>query len=104
MSEPNPYVGAYPWLDGRAGIWREIARYVRQDAPGAEAVLELGAGYCDFINHVVAKSRCALQHQAQIDLGEGAVLHPLLHVRRQLKLPVPPLGKRHAPNLPQVVD
>jgi SAM-dependent methyltransferase len=59
MSEPNPYVGAYPWLDGRAGIWREIARYVRQDAPGAEAVLELGAGYCDFINHVVAKTRVA---------------------------------------------
>jgi len=56
------------------------------------------------VNHVGAKARRALQHQAQIDLGEGAVLHPLLHVRRQLKLPVPPLGKRHAPNLPQVVD
>jgi SAM-dependent methyltransferase len=59
MSEPNPYVGAYPWLDGRAGIWREIARYVLEDAPGAEAVLELGAGYCDFINQVVAKTRVA---------------------------------------------
>ena len=55
------------------------------------------------INHVVAKSRCALQHQAQIDLGEGAVLHPLLHVRGQLKLPVPPLGKRHAGSLPRRV-
>jgi SAM-dependent methyltransferase len=59
MSEPNPYVGAYPWLDGRAGIWREIARYVLKDAPGAQVVLELGAGYCDFINHVVAKTRVA---------------------------------------------
>ncbi len=59
MSEPNPYVGAYPWLDGRAGIWREIVRYVLEDAPGAEAVLELGAGYCDFINHVAAKTRIA---------------------------------------------
>jgi SAM-dependent methyltransferase len=59
MSEPNPYVGAYPWLDGRAGIWREIARYVLEDAPGAQAVLELGAGYCDFINHVAAKTRIA---------------------------------------------
>jgi SAM-dependent methyltransferase len=59
MSERNPYVGAYPWLSGRAGIWREIAGYILQDAPGAQAVLELGAGYCDFINHVDAKTRIA---------------------------------------------
>jgi len=59
MSQPNPYVGAYPWLSGRAGIWREIARYVLADAPGADAVLELGAGYCDFINQVQAKTRIA---------------------------------------------
>lgn len=59
MSEGNPYVGAYPWLSGRAGVWREIARYVLADAPGAEAVLELGAGFCDFINQVEAKTRVA---------------------------------------------
>jgi SAM-dependent methyltransferase len=55
----NPYVGAYPHLAGRAGIWREIARYVMRDAPGADAVLELGAGYCDFINQVEARTRVA---------------------------------------------
>jgi SAM-dependent methyltransferase len=55
----NPYVGAYPWLSGRAGVWREIARYVLEDAPGAETVLELGAGYCDFINNVEARTRIA---------------------------------------------
>ncbi|MBN2573404.1 MAG: class I SAM-dependent methyltransferase [Deltaproteobacteria bacterium] len=59
MSERNPYVGAYPWLTGRAGIWREIARYVMRDAPGAQAVLDLGAGYCDFINQVTARTRIA---------------------------------------------
>jgi SAM-dependent methyltransferase len=59
LSEGNPYVGAYPWLSGRAGVWREIARYVLADAPGAEAVLELGAGFCDFINQVEAKTRVA---------------------------------------------
>jgi SAM-dependent methyltransferase len=55
----NPYVGAYPWLDGRAGVWREIARYVLRDAPDARAVAELGAGYCDFINNVPAPTRFA---------------------------------------------
>jgi SAM-dependent methyltransferase len=59
VSDANPYVGAYPWLSGRAGIWREIVRYVERDAPGAQAVLELGAGYCDFINHVSAPTRLA---------------------------------------------
>jgi SAM-dependent methyltransferase len=59
MSTSNPYVGAYPWLDGRAGIWREIARHVLKDAPGAQAVVELGAGYCDFINQVPAQTRIA---------------------------------------------
>jgi len=55
------------------------------------------------INYVGAKARCALQHQAQIDLGEGTILHPLFHMRGQLKLPVPPVGKRHPSNLPHVV-
>ncbi len=59
MSGGNPYVGAYPFLAGRAGIWREIVRYLRADAPGAEAVVELGAGYCDFINQVDAPTRIA---------------------------------------------
>jgi SAM-dependent methyltransferase len=59
MSAHNPYVGAYPWLSGRAGVWREIARYILQDAPAARVVVELGAGYCDFINHVSAPTRIA---------------------------------------------
>ena len=59
MSASNPYVGAYPWLTGRAGVWREIARYVLEDAPRARAVVELGAGYCDFINNVAAETRIA---------------------------------------------
>lgn len=59
MSTRNPYVGAYPWLGGRAGVWREIARYVLRDAPSPRAVVELGAGYCDFINNVPARIRIA---------------------------------------------
>ncbi len=55
----NPYRGAYPWLAGRAGVWREIVRYVLADAPGARVVVELGAGYCDFINNVPAETRIA---------------------------------------------
>jgi SAM-dependent methyltransferase len=59
MNTNNPYVGAYPWLGGRAGVWREIARYVLRDAPSPRTVVELGAGYCDFINNVPAETRIA---------------------------------------------
>jgi SAM-dependent methyltransferase len=59
MTAANPYVGAYPWLGGRQGIWREIVRYVARDAPGAQDVLELGAGYCDFINQFPARRKVA---------------------------------------------
>ena len=59
MSAHNPYVGAYPWLDRRADVWREITHYVLRDAPDARTVVELGAGYCDFINNVPAQTRFA---------------------------------------------
>lgn len=58
-STDNPYRGRYPFLDFRRGVWREIARHVRRDAPNAETVLELGAGYCDFINAFSAERKIA---------------------------------------------
>jgi len=59
MDDDERYRGRYPFLDFRRGVWREIARYVRRDAPGAETVLELGAGYCDFINAFPARTKIA---------------------------------------------
>ncbi len=59
MNSANPYVGAYPWLEARRGVWREIVRHVRRDTRGANTVLELGAGYCDFINQYPAPRRIA---------------------------------------------
>ncbi|HEY2746861.1 MAG TPA: methyltransferase domain-containing protein [Polyangia bacterium] len=56
----NPYVGAYPCLAARRGVWREIVRYVARDAPRPCATaVELGAGYCDFINQFPAPRRVA---------------------------------------------
>lgn len=55
----NAYVGAYPFLESRRAVWREIVRYILRDAKALNAVVELGAGYCDFINQVPAKHRTA---------------------------------------------
>lgn len=58
-------VGRYPFLDSRQGVWREIARYVAKDARGAEVVIELGAGFCDFINQFPARKKIAFDLNAE---------------------------------------
>ena len=59
MKAANPYIGAYPWLRGRRGVWGEIARFVARDTPPVDTVVELGAGYCDFINQFPARIKIA---------------------------------------------
>jgi hypothetical protein len=44
----------------RKGIWEEVTRYLERYIPKDSAVLDLGAGYCDFINSVRADKRYAL--------------------------------------------
>jgi SAM-dependent methyltransferase len=53
----------------RAAVWRHVARHLgRYISPTAD-VLELGAGYCDFSNHVSARSRTAM------DIDQTVVRH-----------------------------
>ena len=59
MSEQNPYVGAYPEMRGRRKVWGAIARYIQRDAPEVDTLIELGAGYCDFINQFPANKKIA---------------------------------------------
>jgi SAM-dependent methyltransferase len=59
MNPANPYIGAYPFLKGRRRVWREIVRFVQKDVPRAHTVVELGAGYCDFINQFPASRKIA---------------------------------------------
>jgi SAM-dependent methyltransferase len=59
MTAASEYVGAYPFLSERAHVWNEIVRYVRRDAPDAECVVEVGPGYCDFINAFPAARKIA---------------------------------------------
>ena len=59
MTAASEYVGAYPQLEERTYVWREIARYVRRDAPAVGTLVEMGPGYCDFINHFPASRKIA---------------------------------------------
>lgn len=44
----------------RAAVWQSICEYLQPFVPPTGTVLELGAGYCDFINGVRARRRLAL--------------------------------------------
>ena len=43
----------------RAAVWRAVARYLAPYVPAGADVLELGAAYCHWINHVEAGRRVA---------------------------------------------
>jgi len=66
VSGSSEYSGAYPYLRERAHVWREIARYVRRDAPGAKIAVELGPGYCDFINAFPAEQKIAFDLNSEM--------------------------------------
>lgn len=51
---------------GRQAVWAVIAAYLARFVPRAGAVLELGAGYCDWINQVEARERVAVDQWAGI--------------------------------------
>jgi len=53
------YIGRYPRVKSRVGVWREIVRYVHHDIGPVDTLLELGAGYCDFVNQFPARRKVA---------------------------------------------
>ncbi len=41
-------------------VWEEIARYLQKDIPQNSIILDLGSGYCDFINSISGAKKYAL--------------------------------------------
>lgn len=50
----------------RVAVWREVARIIQRDIPPGSRVLDLGAGYCYFINNIEAGARHALDRDPGI--------------------------------------
>jgi SAM-dependent methyltransferase len=63
---PEQYFAVrYTFDPGRQAVWRAICGYLERTLALGGDVLELGAGYCDFINQVRASSRCAVDLNPQ---------------------------------------
>ena len=44
----------------RSIVWKEICRYLKMYIGKNDSVLEIGAGYCDFINNIDARKKMAI--------------------------------------------
>lgn len=54
------YKVRYPFDPARKGVWKAVVEYLQRYIPPESAFLELGPGYCDFVNQVKAKAKYAL--------------------------------------------
>lgn len=57
---------------GRTGAWRAICRHLERFVPAEARVLDLGAGYCSFVNQV----RAAEKHALDVHAGFAAFADP----------------------------
>lgn len=73
------YIGRYPVLASRRGVWSEVVRYVARDVGAVETLVELGPGFADFVNQYPARHKIAFdlnpemrQHAAaEVDFRVG---------------------------------
>ena len=50
----------YDFHSERKRVWKAICEYLGNDIPPESSVLELGSGYCDFINNITAHKKIAV--------------------------------------------
>lgn len=63
----------------RAILWRVLADHLSRYIPHDGCVLEIGAGYCDWINNVRARIRIAVDLWREFPRYAAAGVHPILH-------------------------
>jgi hypothetical protein len=72
-------------------VWRVVAEYLSGYVPPDAHVIELGAGYCDWINNVRAARKVAVDVWEGLPQFAAPDVHPILH---DLSRGLPPLGDR----------
>lgn len=60
MSSDSYYNSRYIFDERRAIVWKEIVRFLNKFISKDSTVVDLGAGYCDFINNVNAIKKYAI--------------------------------------------
>jgi hypothetical protein len=61
----------------RQQLWKALCVYLKSEIPTSSAVLELGGGYCDFINNIQAAEKHVIDLSPHIPefAAEGVITH-----------------------------
>lgn len=57
---PDYFQTRYTFNKGRKEVWKAICQYLSRYISPQSSVLEIGSGYCDFINNVKARTKFAI--------------------------------------------
>jgi len=61
----NYYNTRYTFDNNRSKVWKAICEFIQRYVKSDSSVLELGSGYCDFINNIHAKTKIAIDIDPQ---------------------------------------
>ena len=64
--EDKYYKSRYVFDPRRSFIWKEIVGFESKFIPKSGTVVDLGAGYCDFINNVNSKKKYAVDYSPEL--------------------------------------
>jgi SAM-dependent methyltransferase len=73
--EDEYYKTRYIFDSKRRLVWKEISRFLEKFFRGSQTIVDLGAGYCDFINNVSVQKRYAIDISPELPkyAGEGVI-------------------------------
>lgn len=65
------YESRFTFNPSRSIVWKEIIRFIKKFVPQNATVVDLGAGYCDFINNINASRKYAVDISPELSLYAG---------------------------------
>jgi len=63
--------GQYDFDSKRTLVWKEIIRFLSPYVPTNSVAVDLGAGYCDFINQIKSAKKYAVDYSPDLDKFAG---------------------------------
>ena len=79
MTDKSYYKTRFDFYKKRNKVWRVLANYLQKYIPINSKVLDLGAGYCNFINNIKCKEKHAL------DLYKGFIKYAHSNVKTYIQ-------------------
>lgn len=77
--------GQYDPDHRRKIVWNEIVKFLSSFVPKNATVVDLGAGYCDFINSIEAAKKYAVDYSPELEKYAGAGVHKINKFAWQLE-------------------